>query len=78
MTPIKLCGFQNNSTKKYRLLCLESNDDGWSLWETGDLDYMPDPHSDKLVVVRRPATFADYEQRSNRIVESGYTKVGEQ
>ena len=80
MTIIKVCSFQNNSTKKYRLLCLESRNDAWCLWETSyDLDYDPDPRTDKLACTihqfGRPATYADYEQKRDHIVANGCTIV---
>jgi hypothetical protein len=83
MTLIKLCSFQNNSTKKYRLLCLESRNEAWCLWETSsDHDYLPDLRADKLACTvyqfGRPATFADYEQKRDQIVANGYTIVGQQ
>lgn len=83
MTLIKLCQFQNNSTNKYRLLGLESRNEAWCLWETSwDHDYLPDPRTDKLACTvyqfGRPATFADYEQKRDRIVANGYKVVGQQ
>jgi hypothetical protein len=79
MTPLNLCWFQNNSTRKYRLLCLESTDNVRCLWETSDLDQMPEPRTDTLsVVVRRPATYADYVQRRDETEANGYTIVTQQ
>ena len=84
MALIKVCAFQNNSTKEYHLLCLESREDGkWVLWETSyDLDYLPDPRTDKLACTvfqfGRPATYADYEQTRDQTVANGYTIVGQQ
>jgi hypothetical protein len=83
MTLIHVCSFQNNSTKKYRLLCLESGNEGWCLRETSaDLDDLPNSFTDVLASTVHelscPATFADYEQERDHIVEDGYTIVAQQ
>ena len=73
MKPVNLCWFQNSSTKKYRLLCLEATNDGRCLRETSsDAEHWPDPRTDILSVVKRPAHFADYEQRRDEIEANGY------
>ena len=83
MALIKVCAFQNKSTKKYRLLCPESREESkWVLWDTSyDLDDHPDPRTDKLACTvyqfGRPATVADYDQKRNQTEANGYTIVSQ-
>ena len=79
MKPVSICWFQNDSTKKFRLLCLEAASDGHCLWETtSDHDSLPEPRTDVLLVIKRPAHYADYEKRRAEIEANGYTIVTQQ
>ncbi len=82
MALIKVCGFQNKSTKKYRLLCLESREDSkWVLWDTSDLDYLPDPGRDRLATtvyqLGRLATVEDYDKKREQTEANGYAIVSQ-
>jgi hypothetical protein len=82
MALIKVCAFQNKGTKKYRLLCLESRNDVWCLWDTSyDLAYLPDPRTDKLATtvyqLGRPATVEDYDRKRDQTEANGYVIVSQ-
>jgi hypothetical protein len=79
MVPIITSIFQNNGTKRYKWLSLESAD--------GTKRYLCESRTDSVAepsqrpsdcVETRPATFNDYEAAKDRIRNEGYVMVTEQ